>query len=158
MLVPEENKEKGGVMVPAGKLGDVIAEVMKPIINSIGEMLRGNAAAMEQISAAQTIQNDRLEALERQIRLQTPVTLKQVTYLNKAIKERARELLDQKNVSDPKAITKLGGHIRKAVLMRYGISNIREIPKHEYNVALTQITEWSNPLTVREISKEYKSN
>ena len=138
-------------------IGDVIAELIRPVMQTIGKMLENNTAALEQLSAAQTVQNDRLEALEKQIRLQTPVTGKQVTYLNDAIRAKARLLLDKWEIDDKKAVTKLGNAIRKAVLSRYGIANLREIPKHEYNVAMTQIDIWNDALTVRDIVKDARN-
>ena len=81
------------------------------------------------------------------------VTGKQVSYLNDAIRAKARELLDKRGVDNAKAITKLGNQIRKAVLSRYGIGCLREIPKHEYNVAMQQIGMWSDVLTVRDVVK-----
>ena len=144
----------GTALIPAESLAGVITELIRPIMESIGKMLENNTAALEQLSAAQTVQNDRLEALEKQIRLQTPVTGKQVSYLNGAIKARSRELLDKNGVDDAKAITKLGNCIRKAVLWRYGVSSMREIPKHEYTVAMYMIAIWNDVLTVRDIAKE----
>jgi len=138
-------------------IGNIITEIMRPMVQAIGKLLENNTAALEQLSAAQSIQNDRLEALEKQIRLQTPVSGKQVTYLNDAIRSRARELLDKRDISDKKAITKLGNAIRKAVLSRYGVSGLREIPKHEYNVAMSQIGMWNEILTVRDIVQETRN-
>lgn len=134
-------------------LGTVIADLMRPVMQTVGKLLENNTAALEQLSAAQSVQNDRLEALEKQIRLQTPVTGKQVSYLNDAIRAKARELLDKRGVDNAKAITRLGNQIRKAVLSRYGIGCLREIPKHEYNVAMQQIGMWSDVLTVRDVVK-----
>ena len=136
-----------------GALNSIITEILRPVLEPIGKMLENSTAALEQLSAAQSIQNDRLEALEKQIRLQTPVNSKQVKYLNDAIRARARELLDKRGVEDGKATAKLAGYIRKAVMARYGIANIREIPKHEYNVAMQQIAMWNDLLTVRDVAK-----
>lgn len=144
-------EEKTDLMVDPATLSHIITELMRPVMQTIGKMLENNTAALEQLSSAQSIQNDRLEALERQIRLQTPVTGKQVTYINDAIRQRARAILDKKGIDDKKAITKLGNAIRKDVLSRYGVSNLREVPKHEYNVALSQVEMWSNVLTVRDV-------
>ena len=151
-----EKEEKTEIIVDPAMLSHIITELMRPVMQTIGKMLENNTAALEQLSSAQSIQNDRLEALEKQIRLQTPVTSKQVTYLNDAIRQRARVLLDKKGVDDKKATTKLGNAIRKAVLSRYGISNLREIPKHEYGVAMSQIEIWNDVLTVHDIAKEAK--
>ena len=96
----------------------------------------------------------RLEALEKQIRLQTKVDGKQASYLNDAIRQRSRELLSKREITERKAITKLGNHIRRAVLARYGISGLRDVPKHEYSVAMQQIAIWNNALLVGDVVKE----
>ena len=152
----EEDGAPGRIVqsVSPVNIGNIITEIMRPMVQAIGKLLENNTAALEQLSAAQSIQNDRLEALEKQIRLQTPVTGKQVTYLNDAIRSRARELLDKRDISDKKALTKLGNAIRQAVLSRYGVSGLREIPKHEYSVAMSQIGMWNEILTVRDIVQE----
>lgn len=144
-------------VIPAEALGEIITELMRPVMQTIGKMLENNTAALEQLSAAQSVQNDRLEALEKQIRLQTKVDGKQVSYLNDAIRHKAREMLDKRGIDDSKATVKLGNAIRKAVLKRYGISTLREVPKHEYNVALNQIDMWSDLLTVRDVAKEARN-
>jgi hypothetical protein len=124
-------------------------------MQAMGKMLEKNVEAIDRLSAAQTIQNDRLEALEKQIRLQTPVTAKQAQFLNDAIRAKARELLDKRGLANnKKAVTRLGNCIRKDVLARYGIAGLREIPRHEYQVAMSQISMWSNALTLRDIAKE----
>lgn len=136
-------------------LGLYITEIMRPVMETVSKLLENNTAALEQLSAAQSIQNDRLEALEKQIRLQTPVSGKQVGYLNDAIRERARSLLEKYGYeNDKKTVTRVGNAIRRAVLARYGISCLREIPRHEYTVAMSQVSMWSNALTVRDIVKE----
>ncbi len=143
--------------VPVEELGGVIAELMKPVVAAIGKALENNTAALEQLASAQSIQNERLAELEKQIRLQTPVTNQQVKYLNDATKRRARELLDKRGVTDQKAVTKLAGAIRKAVLARYGISHLREVPKHEYTIAMQQIGMWMNILTIMDIAQEARA-
>lgn len=143
--------------IDSAMLSHVITELMRPVMQTIGKMLENNTAALEQLSAAQSIQNDRLEALEKQIRLQTPVTSKQVSFLNDAIRQRARYLLDKKGIDDKKAITKLGGMLRKSVLARHGIGNVREIPRHEYSVDMSYIETWNDVLSVHDIVKEARA-
>lgn len=145
------------VFVDPGEIGNIIAELIKPVMKTIGKLLENNTAALERLAATQSVQNDRLEALEKQIRLQTLVSSKQVTYLNDAIRQRSRELLDKREVDDKKAVTKLGNAIRKAVLSRYGVSNLREIPKHEYQVAMSQIGIWNDALMVRDVAKDART-
>lgn len=136
-------------------VGNIVAEMIRPVMQTVGKLLENNTAALEQLSATQAVVNDRLEALEKQIRLQTPVSNKQVTYLNDRIRHRSRELLSKRNVDDDKkAISRLGSQIRKSVLSRYGVATLREIPKHEYLVAMSQIDTWSDPITVLDVVKE----
>lgn len=154
----EEKEGNSGILVDPNSLGQIVAEIISPVMKTIGKLLENNTAALEQLSSAQSVQNDRLEALEKQIRLQTLVTSKQVYYLNDAIRMRARELLDKRSVSDKKAITKLGNLIRKSVLARYGVSSLRDVPKHEYNVALSQIGMWNDILSVRTVAAQFRNN
>ena len=146
------------MLIPPQAIGLYITEIMRPLMETVSKLLENNTSALEQLSAAQTVQNDRLEALEKQIRLQTPVSGKQVSYMNDAIRERARNQLEKYGYSDDKkTVTKLCNVIRRAVLSRYGVSCLREIPKHEYTVAMSQIGMWSNALAVRDIVKEAKA-
>ena len=154
----KEKEGNNGILVDPNSLGQIVAEIISPVMKTIGKLLEYNTAALEQLSSAQSVQNDRLEALEKQIRLQTLVTSKQVYYLNDAIRMRARELLDKRSVSDNKAITKLGNLIRKSVLARYGVSSLRDVPKHEYNVALSQIGMWNDILSVRTVAAQFRNN
>lgn len=154
----EEKEGNSGILVDPNSLGQIVAEIISPVMKTIGKLLENNTAALEQLSSAQSVQNDRLGALEKQIRLQTLVTSKQVYYLNDAIRMRARELLDKRSVSDKKAITKLGNLIRKSVLARYGVSSLRDVPKHEYNVALSQIGMWNDILSVRTVAAQFRNN
>ena len=154
----KEKEGNNGILVDPNSLGQIVAEIISPVMKTIGKLLENNTAALEQLSSAQSVQNDRLEALEKQIRLQTLVTSKQVYYLNDAIRMRARELLDKRSVSDNKAITKLGNLIRKSVLARYGVLSLRDVPKHEYNVALSQIGMWNDILSVRTVAAQFRNN
>lgn len=143
-LTPEQAQ-----VIPA-----IVQQMMGPLVEAMAKLLENNTAALHQLSAAQQVQNDRLEALERQIRLNTPVTRQQARYLSAAMKEHALELLDKSSISDPQAIRKLAGIIRKDVLSNYGITALAEIPKHEYNVAMHFVKTWNNMRIVREVVKE----
>lgn len=138
----------------AALIPQMIQQMMGPIVETMTKLLEHNAQALEQLAGTQKVQNDRLEALEKQIRLNTPVTNQQVKYLNDAIKGRARELLAKREIEDATAIKKLGNAIRKSVLARYGIGTMREIPKHEYPVAMNQIGMWNDVLIVLDFARE----
>ena len=78
MLTPEQAKA----------LPLLIEQMMGPIVETMSKLLEHNAQALEQLAGAQKVQNDRLEALEKQIRLNTLVTPQQVRYMNDAIRAR----------------------------------------------------------------------
>lgn len=136
-------------MIPA-----IVQQMMGPLVEAMAKLLENNTAALHQLAAAQQVQNDRLEALERQIRLNTPITRQQARYLSAAMKEHALELLDKSSISDAKATRKLSGVIKKDVLSDYGITALEEIPRHEYSVAMHSIKTWNNMRLVREVVKE----
>lgn len=133
----------------------VVRDIMAPLMESIGKMLKHNTEAMEQIAAAQTLTSQRIADLEKRVRLQTPMTRTQEKYIGDAIRARARELLDTKGYADDKkAVTKLSGAIRKSVLTRWGVSSLREAPAYDYETALKQIAIWSDFMAIRDVTKE----
>ena len=132
----------------------VIQQVLGPVMKEMSTLLKNNTEALNQLAAAQQVQSDRMEALERQIRLNTLVTPQQVRYINDAIRARARELLDKRGVDNDKATRKLGTAIRKSVLSRYGVAALHEIPKHEYSVTMNHVGTWNDMLCVRDVVKE----
>lgn len=148
--------------VPAGLEGDVstllvaniMNQLMRPLLEDIGKLLKNNTEAMEQIATSQDVMRNRMEALEKQVRLQTPVTDRQARYLADAAREKSRELLNKKSVEDKKAVTKLAGIIKRSVLARYGVGSLREIPRCEYTVAMSQIDAWNSALAVLDIVRE----
>ncbi len=155
-MIPDEKSNALSVLTPEQMqvIPAIIQQMMGPIVETMSKLLEHNAEALDQLAGAQRVQNDRLEALEKQIRLNTLVTPQQVRYMNDAIRARARELLYKREIEDAGAVKKLGNAIRKSVLARYGISALHEIPKHEYSVAMNQIGMWSDALQVLDVVKE----
>ncbi len=152
------NEEKRELSVLPDALPAAVEAILTPVLSALTKMLENNTKAIEELSAAQSVQNDRLEALERQIRLQTPVTQQQARYLNEAIRRRARELLDKRGVEDANAVKRLSAAIRRSVLARYGIGALREIPRHEYTVALSQIGMYADMLALKDIVREARAH
>ena len=138
----------------AQTLPALIEQMIAPLMETMAKMIAHNTEALNQVARTQQVQADRMEALEKQIRLNTPVTPQQVKYLGEEIKNRARELLAKYDVEDAKAVRKLGSAIRKAVLTRYGIGRLAELPKCEYTVAMSQIQMWNEMLRVRDCVRE----
>lgn len=149
-IIQEEN-------VDAGLVASVIDQLMRPYAESMSQLVAKLSEAVEHIATSQDAIRNRMEALERQMRLQQPVSERQEKYLKDAARDKARELLDKKGVSDRKAVGKLAGMIRKSILARYGFSSMREIPSCEYSVAMKQIETWNNVVAVMDIAKEARA-
>ncbi len=149
------DEEKGLSIVDSQALGAIVQQMMNPIMETMAGLLRQNMEALRELSQTQKMQSDRLEALERQLRLNTPVSTAQEGYLKTAIRQRSEELLEKKGFGeDRKAAASCGRAIRKAVLGRYGAGALREIPKHEYEVAMRQIETWNDQGAVLKIVRE----
>ena len=135
----------------------MVRDMMAPLMESIGKMLKHNTEAMEQIAAAQQMTSQRIADLEKRVRLQTPMSRMQEKYIGDAIRTRARELLDGKGYADDKkAVSRLCAFIRKSVLTRWGVSSLREAPAYDYETALKQIGMWSDHMAIRDVVKEAK--
>ncbi len=140
-------------------LGNMLREILSPLLSTMADFMRNNTEAVERLASSQKLQNDRLEALEKQIRLNTPVTPTQVRYFNDAIRKHARELLARKDLDgDAKAVKCLSASIRKSVVARYGIAALHEIPRHEYSVVMQQIATWNDLLILRDVMKEARKH
>lgn len=135
----------------------IVQQMMGPVIKSMGEILERNNQAMERIAATQQMMSTRISDLEKQVRLKTPMSKAQENYINTAIREKARALLEERGcVDDRKAVTKLGSMIRKCVLERYGVNSLREAPAYDYETALELVKYWDDIQAVKAIAGEAK--
>lgn len=133
----------------------MMQQMLAPVMENIGKILERNNQAMERIAATQQMMSTRMSDLEKQVRLKTPLSRAQETYINNAIRARARELLESRGFDeDKKAVTKLGSAIRRSILERYGVNSLREAPAYDYETALDQVKFWNNPSVIREVAKE----
>ena len=157
--MPNEMIERNESMIPqdddsGAALGNMIREILSPTLEVMMRFMQNNTEALERIASTQKIQAERMAELEKQIRLNTPVSKQQEKYLGDAMRAKARELLYKRGIEDDKAVRKLVTAIKKSVLARYGITSMREIPKHEYSVAMSQINLWNDAMCVRDAIKE----
>jgi len=136
------------------QIAQATAEIMRPMMEAVAKLLTGNAEALQQIADALDMQNERIASLERTVKRRLPVTAVQVRYMNEAIKKRTHALLDGKDGIDGKAFTILARNIRRDVMIRCGIANLREMPDHEYSVSMDQIRMWSDALVIRGVIRE----
>lgn len=149
IIIPEEAPLSQTEL--AQTVGVLIEQMMSPILQGMVTMIQQNTKAMEAIAEQQAAQSRKMDELERQLRFAVPVSSTQVRYINSAIRERARELLDKFDVRGKEDIARLGRIIRKSVLSRYGCGSVSEIPKCEYMSAIKAAETWMDTFQVRDV-------
>jgi hypothetical protein len=108
---------------------------MKETLQAMAMMLKANTETMAQ--------------LQRQVRLLEKVTPAQASAMNKAIRERAAQLCDLYAARGcDKAVA---AAIRKAVKLRFGAATAKDLPRCEYEVAMTQVQGWDDYKTMKDI-------
>lgn len=135
----------------------VMEQLMRPMLENMAKLIQQMGEAVEHIATSQDVMRNRLEALERDSRLNTPCTPTQAKYLASAARDKAREILSRKEIDDKKAIKDLSALIRKSVLQRYGKPNLQELPRCEYSVAMSQIESWNKAGEVAKIVSEARA-
>ena len=86
--------------------------------------------------------NERMAALEREVRLLTKVTPAQASAIQAAIRSRAAEICAQYRAEGCEKAAATA--IRRAVRLTTGISSVRDLPRCEYSVALEQVRMWDD--------------
>lgn len=137
-------------------LAPVVEQMMRPFMEHMVKLVAANTEALEQIAGQSAVLADRLEALEKEVRLGRKVTGTQKRYINDAMNDRAKEVLDPYGITDRKAVQGVARMIRKSVLSRLGIASAAEIPSFEYSVVMDQIASWNDRLKVYGFANEYR--
>lgn len=150
-------KEQRRISVPAqdvstALVAEVVNQLMRPMLENMGNMVKQMSEAIEHIATSQDVIRNRIEALEKQVRLQTPVTDRQARYLADYARKKAEKILllrttdadDPPLMEDRKAVSKLSAAIKKDLLMWRGIESLREVPRCEYEVAIQRIETWND--------------
>lgn len=136
----------------AAAISAAVQGIVTPVLNQLAEILKNNTEAIQTLAQQEKIQSNRLTALEKKIRLNTPITPAQGRYISAAIKKRAQEIAEKRGYAENTQSTKkLCGCIRKAVLSRYGIGSMSELPRCEYGTAMKQIELWNDLLAIRDV-------
>lgn len=122
-------------IVKAGESSPTLSTEMQQALAPVVEVMRGMA---DMVRAT----NERMAALEQQVRLLTKVTPAQASAINEAIRSRAAELCAQYRAEGCEKAT--ANAIRRAVRLITGVTSVRELPRCEYSVALEQARMWDD--------------
>lgn len=120
-----------------------------PIPAAVAEEMRQMREALQTMAGLLRTTNETMAQLQRQVRLLEKVTPAQASALNKAIRERAAQLCDLYAARGcDKAVA---AAIRKAVKLRFGATTAKDLPRCEYEVAMTQVQGWDDYKTMKDI-------
>lgn len=127
-----------------------------PIIEQVARMMAQTEQLMQGMANVMTAMNQRMEKLERQMELITPITGPQEKAIGEQIKQRAGELREQYGL-DTKALPAISKAIRKDLKLAGGVRAIRELPRVEYPVYIERIALWDDYAVMRAIKKSLKA-
>ena len=126
-----------------------------PIPAEVAAEMQQMREALQTMAGLLRTTNETIAQLQRQVRLLEKVTPAQASALNKAIRERAAQLCDlyaARGCDKPVAAA-----IRKAVKLRFGAATAKDLPRCEYEVAMTQVQGWDDYKTMKEIKGRAKA-
>ena len=120
---------------------------------SYGELMH----AVNSMAALLRVTNERMAALEAEVKRLTKVTPSQASALNRAIRDRAAAICAKHHATGCEKA--MANAIRAAVKHTCGISTARELPRCDYAVAMRQVEIWDDYRKIREIkAKESNRN
>ena len=100
--------------------------------------------------------NERMAALEMEVKRLTKVTPAQANDVNDKMRKRAMDLCRQHRIQgSEKAVTAV---IRKDVKRLMGIGTARELPRSDYQATLSLIENWDDFDVILRLKKEARKN
>lgn len=113
----------------------------------IDEMMQGMRAMAAMIQST----NERLAAMEQELKRLTKITPSQYRELNEAIHKRAMEVCRMHKAEGCEKAA--GNAIRKAMRATCGVNGARDLPRCDYPVALKQVQIWDDYRVMMEIKR-----
>lgn len=131
---------------PAPLAGEQVQQMMQ----AVAQMARG----INDLALMLRTTNERMDALEKEMRRLTKVTPAQAKAINAAIKDRATALCKTHHAEGcDRAVS---AAIRKSLKLGCGINNIRELPRSDYTLAMQRIEMWDDYRQIRDIRNKAK--
>lgn len=119
-------------------------------IKRMAEMMATMAAMLQATTES-------MEQLRRQVRLLEKVTPAQASAINRAIRERAAELCAIYMLPGDGCEKPVAAAIRKAIKLRFGANSAKDLPRCEYEVAMSQVQGWDDYKTMKKIKGRAKA-
>ncbi len=139
--------------VPAKVSEAMVIQNPTPTEAALLKRLEDCAVVMRGMADMLRTTNERMGALEHEVRMLTKVTPAQATAINAAIRERAGTLCIAYRASGCEK--QAAAAIRKAIRQTMGAQAVRELPRCQYELVLKQVAMWDDYKTMKLIrSKE----
>lgn len=115
-----------------------VGEDLAPVLVAVNQL----AQAMQSMGDMMRMTGERMSAMERELKLLTPVTGVQKGAIHTAIRERAAELCESYHAAGcEKSVC---AAIRRELRLQFGINNISSLPRCEYQVAMQSVALWDD--------------
>ena len=124
---------------------DPAGDQLMSALGEMGDLMRAMAESVR-------LTNLRMQKLERQIELMTPLTGAQDKALGEAIRKRADALCEQYRLRPARAGA-VATAIRRELKRQSGVRSTRELPRIEYQVLLERVALWGDYDVMREIRR-----
>lgn len=112
------------------------------------------AQTMQSFGDMMRLTSDRMSAMERELKLLTPVTGVQKGAIHTAVHERAAELCESYHATGhEKAVC---AAIRRELRLQFGINNISSLARCEYQVAMQSVALWDDYKIMKGIKAKAK--
>lgn len=113
-----------------------IARDLSGNVQQMGSYLLQLAAMMQQMQKRM----DEMEAQQRAVTL----THGEVKILQELIRRRAYEYCEKYEILTPGALRSIGAGIKRAILTRYGVKDLHDVPAIARQAVEAQISRWSD--------------
>ena len=118
-------------------------------LNAMGQQLMDMAMLLRAT-------NERMGALEREVRRLTKVTPSQASMLTAAIRQRAKEICLIHRCKGGEYAA--GRAIRKGIYATLGVTNVRDVPRDDFKVAMRAIELWDDYQEMKRIREKVNAH
>lgn len=124
---------------------------------AVAEEMKQMRETLQAMAGLLRTTNETMAQLQRQVRLLEKVTPAQARAINQAIRDRATELCAIYLLRGDGCEKPVAAAIRKAIKLRFGANSAKDLPRCEYEVAMTQVQGWDDYKTMKEIKGRAKA-
>ena len=130
--------------------------LMPDVATTLQQNTEQLGAYLVQMAQMMHIMQRRLDELEEKQKAVT-VDHSEVKMIQQLIRLRADEYCEKYGLEDPKDAGKIRGAIKKAILARYGIKDLHDVPAIARQAVEAQISRWADITAVYRIRESHRT-